>query len=797
MERVALPLVALLYAIALAPFASVHPGPRLLVAVTLVLLGGWAAWIGLRRPSLPWTTLLVLALLAVALGLTAAAFLPIDAQQRASLQPAVSEPVGLVLGLVGQPRHSLALEPRRALEGMAFALGVGLAAAGAALLARSLRRARRVAWWLVGTGAFTVLLAALHWTTDAASIYWSSAVPSYARDPFFAPYVNPNQGGAACAALLPLALALTLRKDLPRRLVALGASGVLVMGITASGSRGAILEAGVALALFGVLLGSRTVQMFVGLALLAGLALLLYAGPVDAAHHFSTWVSPDWSEADLLLGRGGIWHATTVLVDGAPLLGVGAGSYGDAYQVVKAMPEFTTTAHAHQDYLQALAEHGLTGGVAWISLALAPLLLGAAACLRLHRGRRRSMLAGYVASVAALLVSSTVTFSAHIGALAVLMAVVGGVAVARSGRDLRGLAGAWRQAATALITLLLLAGLSTSGFAWVSGRDPGSAWAPASTAIALGDEAYDRARSQGAGEADLSQAIDWYSQALARRPLDAETLFKLARARWLGGEREQAVQLLELSTGVYPTLIWSWLHLARAHRALRQPQQARLAYARLLALDLPSGQSATPYIREALLTSDDMDLVLAEVLPDRADRLRDAANLADSTGEVQLAEDLFQRALELDPQGGVSYASFLLRRFRYAEAYQLVEHHREGCFPLRVAGGCLLALQRYPEALERLQAAQSACGSDDKRVRANIALARVGMGDSAGIQVIELLLDESPDAHGLRRNLMVALRERGQVDELLEHLEVLVLAGVATETESRQLLRLRRGLPPR
>ena len=793
LERRLVPPLALLYLAALLPYASVHSGPRMVVGVLCALMGGFAAWIGLRSRAPAWTGALALALLLLAMGLNLTALLPLGPEGRLALQPVVAGPINQVLGLVGQPTHTLALDAHRALLAVQLSAGVGLVGLGAMALVRSINRARGLAWVLVAIGVGTTALAALHWATNASSIYWISGIPAYARDPFFAPYVNPNQGGAACAALLPLALALMLRKDLTWRLLALGATAVLVMGVAASGSRGAVLEAGVAVVVFGLLLGSRTAQVLVGLALAGGLGALIQQGPVTLAHRFSNWISPDWFEGDLLLGRGGIWQATSQLVSGAPTLGVGAGSYQDAYQVVKSMPEFTTTSHAHQDYLQALAEQGILGGSLWIALALLPVIVGVWGCVHLHRGRRRSLLAGYVAALCALLVSATVTFSAHIGALAVLFALLAGVVLARGSRELQPLGPRAGLAARAGVLLLALVALGTSALALVAQQRPSSPWASSERAVELGRAAYERAREAPEDLDALVDAEDWYRAALARRPGDPSTLFELARTRWLAGDPEDAARVLELSTRAHPTLVWSWLHLARLRRTLRQDALARQAYAQLLALDLPSGESARPYLREALLTDPDMELVLAEVLPGRADRIRDAASLAFDAEQPELAERLYLRALDLDPEGSVAYGAFLLRSYRYQEAWAQVEDRRESCFGNRTAGATLLNLDRFDEALQRYRLAQSQCGSDDIGVRAGIAQARLGQGDSGGLTMLEQLLLERPDAHGVRRTLLRALRDRGQFPEMVPHLEALLLADVANDREIRTLAALQRG----
>jgi tetratricopeptide (TPR) repeat protein/O-antigen ligase len=796
-ERLLVPTLALLFAVALVPFASVHPLPRLVLGSMGALVGAAAVWVGLRGRSLAWPGLVGLLLLLLALALNATSLWPIDAATREGMQPVVAGPVNAVLALVGQPVHSLALDPARALGAVQLSLGVGLAGLGVLALVRSLDRARGFAWILVTAGVLTTVLATLHWATGATSIYWISGVPSYARDPFFAPFVSPNQGGAACAALIPLALALMLRKDLGWRLAAMGAAAVLVMGVAASGSRGAILEAVVAGVVFGLLLGSRTVQLLVGLALAAGLGALIHHGPYALAYRFSTWISPDWFDGDLLLGRGGIWHATARLAGGAPLLGVGAGSYEDAYQIVKTMPEFTTTSHAHQDYLQALAEQGLVGGGAWILLALLPVIAGTLGCLRLHRGRRRSLLAGYVAALVALLVCAAVDFPAHIGALAVLYALLAGVSLARAGRSLQPRAGrglGWSGRLTRLLApALALVALLIGGLQLRAGGDPSSPWAPPDRALALGREAFERAKADPADIDSLLEAEDWFRVALARRPVDPVTLYELARTHWLAGELDRAGELLELSTQAYPTLVWSWLHLARLRRAQREDGLARQAYAHLLALDLPSDQSSRPYLREVLLTGDDPERIFTEVLPPRADRLRDAAQVAFELELDELAEDYFRQAMALDPEAAVPYASFLLRRYRYDEALTLVQDKHDSCFANRTAGSTLLAMGRYDESLARYLEAQALCGSDDVGIRMGIASARLGTGDAAGLRALEQLVVDYPQEHLVRRSLMAALRERGRFEELRVHLEQLQDAGVITEHELRTLEALQAG----
>jgi tetratricopeptide (TPR) repeat protein len=314
--------------------------------------------------------------------------------------------------------------------------------------------------------------------------------------------------------------------------------------------------------------------------------------------------------------------------------------------------------------------------------------------------------------------------------------------------------------------------------------------------VAEGDAAWARATA-GGQLADVEASNAWYERALDRRPLDPETLFKLARARNLAGQpREAVLQPLVEATEAYPTLLWAWLHLARLQRQYDQPEAARASWARLLALDMPSGQSSAPYIEEALLTDEDPRVVLEAVLPARADRLREAAGVMAHRGDDGYAEELYLRALVLEPHGTVAYASFLFLHRHYHEALVLVEDQHEGCFANRTAGDTLLALQRYQDALARYLAGQRDCGSDDVAIRAGIAQARLGLGEAAGLDVLEQLVAENPQAWGLRRGLIGALIRWGRWEQVPAHLQVLVDAGQATEQEASQLARLTHGRPP-
>jgi len=777
---------------ALLPFASVHAGNRVVVALLCAILAGVVSWVSLGVRKLRRSNAWLLAFALGVLALSSASFIPLGPAGRAVLQPALAGPVNEVLALVERPRHCLAMDPRRALDGMLFASAALLVCLATVATVRSFPRATRMAWALLTIGVATVLLAGLHRVLEASRIYWISEVPAYAPEPFFAPFVNPNHGGAACAAILPLGLVLVTRGQMPQQLAALGGTVILGMGIWASGSRGAWLEAGAAVLVLALLQGRRLLLRVALAAIVAGIGALAVSGPAQLALRFSQWISPDATGPDLLLGRDGLWSETLRMIGGAPWLGVGMGGFVEAYKVIKSRPEFSATAHAHQDYLQALAELGVLLGSLWIALALAPFLWAAWRCTRMDKGRRRSQLAAWVAGGTALLISCLFDFSMHIGALAVLAALLAGVCLARAAR--RGPSIPWWWPPRVAVASLCSLCIALFGIGKLADRDAALPWASASMAVERGDAAWERAAEQAARGQARQEALAWYQLALSRTPLDPETLYKLARAEW-GESTERAAAVLELSTRVYPTMPWTWLHLAKLHRQLGRSDLAVESYRQLLSLDLPTDQTSSQYLEEVLELGEEPRMLFEKVLPQRDDRIRDAARLVARRGDREYAEELFLRALELNPDGGAAYASWLLRWGRAEEAYELVKGRQGGCTHAQVAGDALLALKRYEEALERLQVAQRECGSDNRAVRLALARARLGLGQD-GIPILEQLLREKPEAHRVRRTLVQALRQKGRTADTVEHLEYLVLEGEARPHEVNGLLKLLRN-PPR
>jgi O-antigen ligase len=123
-------------------------------------------------------------------------------------------------------------------------------------------------------------------------------------------------------------------------------------------------------------------------------------------------------------GRPQYWTAVLRMIGDFPIAGTGLGTFGSLYPVYETVPMWGRLLHAHNDYLEFLAE---LGGVGFV------LLLGTVGFLaidgfrtwskRRHPGIKGLGMGGFVA-VAALLVHSLTDFNLQIPANAVLFTVI-------------------------------------------------------------------------------------------------------------------------------------------------------------------------------------------------------------------------------------------------------------------------------------------------------------------------------------------------------------------------------------
>ncbi|MCK6519174.1 O-antigen ligase family protein [Myxococcota bacterium] len=776
-------LFGLLFLLALAPYATVSPTARAWVMLPVGVIGlvTFARGLNRRAPEPELAMLSALGLVA-ALG-AGAAMLPVDAAARLAAQGDLGALVNDVYALAGVDRAPLALDPHRGLLELAIPIQTFLLSLGVATALHRKGRAMQLAWALLLIGGAVVALALTHRLSGAEHIYWVSEVPSFSRAPFFAPFVNPNDGGFACAALACLAVGVAASRSEEQRAVAAVLAVVLLAGVRLSGSRGAMLAAAAGLITMGMLLGGARARLggLIGLAL-AAIGVWI-AGPEELGRALSEWLVPEALDdgMDTLTGRADIYADAAALAGEAPLWGLGPAGFDEGFRVYKSTPTFTDVAHAHNEPLQILIEHGALVTGLWalfVGLTAARVVRAASA-----PGHTRWVLAGYGGALAALFVSGFVDFPLRIGALEVLGALLLGAVLGLSAPEgpSRG-DGRWRWPLVALGALSLGIALGAEVFAWAQKDSETSPWGSPAAAIARGDAVLAAAPKDKAAAAE---AVRWYKLALARQPLQRATLQKLAPALEAAGDWEAGLHALTLATRVHPTLPWVHRDHARLLRRLGELEASRAAWRRALACDLPDGVEEE-LVQEALRGPGDAATIAGRVLPERADRLTTGAKILESEGHQDEAERLLRRAATLDPRYRAHLGRSLVRWGRAEEALSVIGD-APGCFATEARAQAWLSLGRFAESEGGFDEAMRLCGVRDKaargRLRLGLAQARMSQGDPRGFSLMETLISEEPDRLALRRDLIQRAVAAGTPKLARSTLKWLVDNALATDEE--------------
>ncbi len=252
----------------------------------------------------------------------------------------------------------------------------------------------RLARWVIGAmlvaGAAEAAYGAVQFVTDAGpgAFQLSGALRAFGH------FDQPNPFAGYLTTILPLAICMALCPANPARFrwLSLGAVGLLGIGIGLSQSRGAWLGAAVAAVCLLLAWSRFTRRLLIPCALGGTLALALaVSGLLPAAildrlgqtiEYFGVFdvrtvelTSENWAVVE----RMAHWQAGWYMFLDHPWLGVGAGNYAAAYPQYFVATWREALGHAHNYYLNILAELGVIGGgLLLLLLALAFRQLGGA-----------------------------------------------------------------------------------------------------------------------------------------------------------------------------------------------------------------------------------------------------------------------------------------------------------------------------------------------------------------------------------------------------------------------------------
>jgi O-antigen ligase len=314
----------------------------------------------------------------------------------------------------------------------------------------SVRPAATLEFFLV-IAACTMLFLVVRYLADRAVTPWILAVPlviiaaleailglfqyylTSGQTPAHGSYVNRNHFAGLLEMALPFALMYawaTLRRPhsrwtSPLRPALIACASLSIAALLLLGTLHSLSRMGFICALFSVLLCVLCVSVVNRFFLLAALAAPLLFLFLPSDQLIERFGSLDFSDGLTRQDRLELWRESLPLIAAYPVFGCGLGAYESAFMPYKVSGPLLTDDYAHNDYLQSLAELGLAG-----FLILAALI--SAVLFRAFRAAAHPLAAACLASIAAILLHSTVDFNLYMPANALVLAWVSAIATSPS-----------------------------------------------------------------------------------------------------------------------------------------------------------------------------------------------------------------------------------------------------------------------------------------------------------------------------------------------------------------------------
>jgi O-antigen ligase len=279
---------------------------------------------------------------------------------------------------------------------------------------RTLHDWREFFWFAMLFGFFVAGLGILQHLTFNGKLYWFREM-RYGGIPF-GPYVNRNHFAGFAELAIPIALVpLILGKVRRERRFVIGLFALILIGaLLLSASRGGIASLGVQLLLLvSIILLRRAGTKHLltgGVVLVAALSLVSWLGVTQILSRFGSLQTLEVHEDKRASMRHGAWH---IFLD-HPVLGTGLGTLETVYLPYETLYDGKIVNHTHNDYLEALAETGILGGLccAWFIALL--LLAGLRSLQEPSVSFASALRLAGLTGCGGLLVHSLVDFNLHI-----------------------------------------------------------------------------------------------------------------------------------------------------------------------------------------------------------------------------------------------------------------------------------------------------------------------------------------------------------------------------------------------
>lgn len=283
---------------------------------------------------------------------------------------------------------------------------------------------RGLIWFLMSFGFVVSIFGVLQHLTFNGKLYWFREM-HYGGIPF-GPYVNRNHFAGFAEMIIPVSLVpLVMGRVRRERWLAVTLFALLPIGaLLLSASRAGIVGFGVELLIIAIALSLRRVggkhALAGGFVLLLALLFASWLGVRQLLDRFSSMQT-----LEITVGkRASMRQDTWKIFRDHPWFGAGLGTLQIIFPPYETLYDGKIVNHAHNDYLEALAETGAVGGLscAWF---LAALFVGS---LKLLLQRDKPFAAAVhlsgLAGCTAFLVHSLVDFNLHIPGNALLFSLM-------------------------------------------------------------------------------------------------------------------------------------------------------------------------------------------------------------------------------------------------------------------------------------------------------------------------------------------------------------------------------------
>jgi O-antigen ligase len=279
---------------------------------------------------------------------------------------------------------------------------------------------RTFVWFVMGFGFLVSIFGILQQLTFNGKLYWFREM-RYGGIPF-GPYVNRNHFAGFVELVFPVALVpLVLGKVRKERWIVVGIFGLLPIGaLFLSASRGGVISFGVQLAVLVLLMVLRRTGgkhvLAGGMVLLLAFLLVSWLGVRQVMDRFSSLQSLEVTTGKRASMRHDTWR---VFLD-HPATGTGLGTLPTVFPAYETLYDGKFVNHAHNDYLEALADTGLVGGVCCAAFLGMLVFFSLRQLLQSDKAFAAALhLSGFVGCVG-FLVHSFVDFNLHIPSNALL-----------------------------------------------------------------------------------------------------------------------------------------------------------------------------------------------------------------------------------------------------------------------------------------------------------------------------------------------------------------------------------------